>query len=140
MPDKQTRAITRPHRLKIEMHGAFRHSLYVREVVFEVSKQTGIRDFHAVCNHLYGKLRDPTVKASVTVTAIRDGVAAANAYRTAMENGNTPSEPEFKRPVVKLTNQNWRLNQIAEGYVARANVGSRESPQHGSMINVPRSV
>ena len=40
---------------------------------------------------------------------------------------------------MKLNNQSWRLNSIAEGYVAKANIGSRESPLH-ILINVGRSV
>ena len=69
-------------------------------------------------------------------------MSAANAHRTATKNatgGKPPSEPEFDRPVVKLNNQSWRLNCIAEGYIAKANIGSRESPLH-IMINAPRSV
>ena len=66
----------------------------------------------------------------------------ANAHRAATKNaagGKPPTEPEFDGPVAKLNNQSWRLNRIAEGYAAKANTGSRESPLH-IMINVPRSV
>ena len=139
--DKEIRAITRPHRLKLGIHHIFRHSIYVRNCAFAVSMETGISDFHTVCQHLYGKMREPYVRASITQAAIRDGVAAANSYRTALKNhaGKPPSEPEFSRPVLKLNNQSWRLNKIAEGYVAKANVGSRESPCV-IIINVGRSV
>lgn len=43
---------------------------------------TGISDFYAVCGRLYDKLRDPDVKESVTVAAIRDGAVAAGTHPT----------------------------------------------------------
>ena len=86
-------------------------------------------------------MRDPQVRASMPQAAIRDGASAANAHRSATKDaagGKPPSEPEFDRPVVKPNNQSWGPNKIAEGYVAEANIGSRESPLH-IVINVPRS-
>ena len=61
--------------------------------------------------------------------------------RTAIKNaagGKPPSEPESDRPVVELNNHG-SLNGTADGYTAKANVGSRESSIH-TVINVPRSV
>ena len=123
------------------MLASTRRSHTYRSVAFAVSIDTQISDYHTLCVHLYGELRDPQVRASITQAAIRDGVSAANAYRTATKNaaGKPPSEPEFERPVVKLNSQSWRLNKIAEGYIAEANIGSRESPLY-IMINVPCSV
>ena len=73
---------------------------------------------------------------------MRGGVAAASAYRTATKNAGASkpvSEPESSRPTVKMGNQSRILNKIADGYVAKANIGSSESPQH-VIINLPRSV
>ena len=42
----------------------------------------GIGDFYTVCQHMYDKIRERYVRASITQAAIRDGVAAANSYRT----------------------------------------------------------
>ena len=46
-------------------------------------------------------VHDGTVSADITQTAIRDGVATANAHRTALRNAfpdRTMSEPEFRTP------------------------------------------
>ena len=86
MMEREIRAVTRPHKLNLGTHSAFRHSVYVRSFTFAVSMETGIRDFYTVCGHLYDRLRDPDIRASITQAAIRDGVAAANAYRTSIEN------------------------------------------------------
>ena len=142
MEEKIIRAVTRPHKLQTGKYKAFSHSVYVRSVAFAVSMETQISDFHALCGHLYGELRDPQVRASITQSAIRDGVSAANAHRTATKNAagsKPPSEPEFDKPVVKLNSQGWKLNGIAGGYIVKANIGSRESPLR-IIINVPRSV
>ena len=78
-----------------------------------------ISDYHTHCGHLYGELRDPQVRASITQAAIRDGVSVANAHRTATKNAAGKPPSGFDRPVVKLNNQSWRLNKIAEGYRSR---------------------
>lgn len=47
-----------------------------------VSVQMGIKDYRMMCSKLHGELRDPTIHYSITQTVIREGVSAANAYRT----------------------------------------------------------
>ena len=140
--NKEIRAITRPLRGGVgvdDMEYVFKYTTRVVQFAFEVSIQTGIKDCHTLCSKLYHELRDPTVHSSITQTAIRDGVAAANAYRTAVQNGLEPSEPTFKHPTIKLNNQNWRLNMVADGYVAKCNIGSRTHPRI-LVVNVSRSV
>ena len=140
--DKEIRAITRPLKGGVgvdDMEYVFKYTARVVQFVFEVSVQTGIRDNYALCSKLYHELRDPTVRASITQSAIRDGVSAANAYRTAVQNGLDPSEPTFKNPTIKLNNQDWRLNMVADGYVAKTNIGSRTHPRM-VVVNVSRNV
>ena len=36
--------------------------------------ETGIGDFYTVCQHMYDKIRERYVRASITQAAIRDGV------------------------------------------------------------------
>ena len=118
MDEKMVRAVTRPHKLWVGKYKAFTHSVYVRSVAFTVSMETEISDFHMLCGHLYGELRDPQVRASITQATIRDCVSAANAYCTATKNaagGKPPSEPEFDRPVVKLNNYELEAQPYSRG-------------------------
>ena len=118
MEEKIVRAVTRPHKLRVGKYKVFTHSVYVRSVAFAVSMETEISDFHMLCGHLYGELRDSQVRASITQAAIRDGVSAVNAYRTATKNaagGKPPSEPEFDRPVVKLNNYELEAQLYSRG-------------------------
>ena len=138
--EKEIRAITRPLRYGMgldNMDYIFRHVAHVTEYTFTVSIQTGIQNFWELCSMLYKEQRDPAVRASVTQAAIRDGVAAANAYRASI--GYDDMEPTFSNPVIKLNNQSWKLNKVGDGYVAKTNIGSRKSP-HVVVINVPRGV
>ena len=140
--DKEIRAITRPLRGGVgvdDMEYVFKYTARVVQYAFVVSMQTEIKSYLALCSKLYQELRDPTIHSSITQTAIRDGVSAANAYRTAIQNGLEPSEPIFKNPTIKLKNQNWRLNMVADGYVAKCNIGSRTHPRI-VVVNVSRSV
>ena len=138
--DNEVRAITRPLKGGAgDMDVVFKYTARVTEFAFVVSMQTGIRDYKTLCSKLYHELRDPTIRSTITQSAIRDGVATANAYRTAMQNGLDPSEPTFKNPVIKLNSQSWRLNEVVGGYVAKTNIGSRTHSRL-VVVNVSRSV
>ena len=138
--DKETRAITRPLKGGIgDIDYVFKHTARVTELVFKVSRQTGIRDYYTLNIKLYKELRDPMIRSTMTQSTIRDGVAVAKAYRTAVKQGRSPSEPTFKNPVIKLNNQSWRLNEVAGGYIAKANIGSRNHPRI-VIVNVARNV
>ena len=142
MPERAVKNITRPYHEDLDMDRVFRHALKVEAAAFTVVMQTGLKNWHAVNHHLYHMIHDDTISSDITQTAIRDGVAAANAHRTAVLNaapGQTISEPEFRNPVVKIKNTRWALNRHGRDYMATANVGSRTSP-HRIRIRVPRSV
>ena len=138
--DKEIRAVTRLLKGGIgDTEEVFKHTARVTEIIFEISRQTGIRDYYTLNTKLYKKLRDPTVRSTITQSAILDGVAAAKAYRTHVKQGRNPVEPTFKNPVIKLNNQAWRLNEVAGGYIAKCNIGSRTHPRI-VIVNVARNV
>ncbi len=134
---KNNRAITRQYTKDLEMQHVFDHVKNVAEVAYVIANSTG-KDTYGVSTLMYRMVRgsDPKIYSSITQTAIRDGVAAYKAYKTKVAQGEKVSEPTFRNPVVKLTNQNWRLNPIAGGYMAIANVGSRKHP---CTISIPVS-
>ncbi len=115
----------------------FEHVKKVAEVAYIMAHSTG-KNTYDVDVLIYHTMRgsDPKVYSAITQTAIRDGVAAHKTYRTKAAQGMKVSEPVFRNPVVKLKNQNWRLNPIAGGYMAIANVGSSKHPH---MIAIPVS-
>ncbi|MYH04719.1 MAG: transposase [Cenarchaeum sp. SB0675_bin_21] len=135
---KNSRAITRTYTKNLGMRHVFEHVRKVAEVAYIIANNTG-RNTYGVNALMYRIMRgpDPKVYSSITQTAIRDGVAAHKTYRTNAAQGMKVSEPVFRNPVVKLTNQNWRLNPIAGGYMAIANVGSSKHPH---LITIPVSL
>ncbi len=134
---KNSRAITRPLTKNLGMRHIFGHVRKVAEVAYIIANNTG-KDTYGVNALMYRTMRgpDPKVRSSITQTAIRDGVAAHKTYNTKTAQGMKVSEPIFRNPVVKLKNQDWRLNPIAGGYMAVANVGSSK---HRHMIAIPVS-
>ncbi|MYL11736.1 MAG: hypothetical protein F4010_06280, partial [Cenarchaeum sp. SB0669_bin_11] len=134
---KNSRAITRTYTKNLGMRHVFEHVRKVAEVAYIIADNTG-KDTYGVNALMYRTMRgpDPKVYSSITQTAIRDGVAAHKTYNTKTAQGMKVSEPVFRNPVVKLKNQNWRLNPIAGGYMAIANVGSSKHPH---MIAIPVS-
>ena len=139
-PDRRPKAVSRHHRGKLGpasdgIRGVFQHALLVAETTAMVSRQTGITDTHTIDTMMYHMVKSDRVKADVTQAAIKTGVAAMKAARTIGKD----TEPEFKVPTIKLNNKCWRLNKVAGGYVATANVGSRKHPMCIA-INVPASV
>ena len=134
---KNGRAVTRPYTKNLGMRHVFEHVRKVAEVAYIIANNTG-RNTYGVNALMYRIMRgpDPKVYSSITQTAIRDGVAAHKTYNTKTAQGMKVSEPVFCNPVVKLKNQNWRLNPIAGGYMAIANVGSSKHPH---MIAIPIS-
>ncbi len=119
------------------MQHVFKHVKMVAEIAYIIANNTG-KDTFGVSTLMYRTVRgsDAKVYSTITQTAIRDGVATYKAYKTNTAEGRKVSEPVFRNPVVKLTNQNWSLNPIAGGYMAVANVGSRK---HRCMIAIPVS-
>ncbi len=119
------------------MRYVFEHARKVAEVAYIIADNTG-KNTYGVNALMYRTMRgpDPKVRSSITQTAIRDGVAAHKTYRTKAAQGMKVSEPVFRNPVVKLKNQDWRLNPIAGGYMAIANVGSSK---HRHMVAIPVS-
>lgn len=100
MSERVVKNITRPHHEDLGMGRVFRHALRVA-AAYTVAMQTGLKGRYAVSHHLYHMVHDGTVSADITQTAIRDGVATANAHRTALRNAfpdRTMSEPEFRTP------------------------------------------
>ncbi|MYH04496.1 MAG: transposase [Cenarchaeum sp. SB0675_bin_21] len=134
---KNSRAVTRPYAKNLDMWHVFGHVRKVAEVAYIIANNTG-KDTYGVNALMYSTMRDPDpkVRSSITQTAIRDGVAAHKTYNTKTAQGMKVSEPVFRNPVVKLKNQDWRLNPIAGGYMAVANVGSSKYPH---MIAIPVS-
>ncbi len=134
---KNSRAVTRPYTKNLGMRHVFEHVRKVAEVAYIIADNTG-KNTYGVNALMYSTMRgpDPKVYSSITQTAIRDGVAAHKTYNTKAAQGTKVSEPVFRNPVVKLTNQSWRLNPIAGGYMAIANVGSSKHPH---MIAIPVS-
>ncbi len=134
---KNSRAITRQYTKDLKMQHVFKHVKMVAEIAYIIANNTG-KDTYGVDALIYHTMRgsDAKVYSTITQTAIRDGVAAYKTYKTKTAQGMKVSEPVFRNPVVKLTNQNWRLNPIAGGYVAVANVGSAK---HRHMIAIPVS-
>ena len=134
---KNSRTITHPYAKNLGMRYVFGHVRKVTEVAYIIANNTG-KDTYGVNALMYSTMRgpDPKVYSSITQTAIRDGVAAYKTHKTKTAQGMKVSEPIFRNPVVKLTNQSWRLNPIADGYMAVANVGSSKHPH---MIAIPVS-
>ncbi|MYH03519.1 MAG: transposase [Cenarchaeum sp. SB0675_bin_21] len=134
---KNSRAITRTYTKNLGMQYVFEHVRKVAEVAYIIADNTG-KNTYGVNALMYRTMRgpDPKVHSSITQTAIRDGVAAHKTYNTKTAQGMKVSEPVFRNPVVKLKNQNWRLNPIAGGYMTIANVGSSKHPH---MIAIPIS-
>lgn len=100
MSERVVKNTTRPHHEDLSMGRVFHHALRVA-AAYTVAMQTGLKDRYAVSHHLYHMVHDGTVSADITQTAIRDGVATANAHRTALRNAfpdRTMSEPEFRAP------------------------------------------
>ena len=139
-PDRRPKAVSRFHRGKLGpaskgIKGVFQHVLLVAETAAMVSRQTGITDTHTIDTMMYHMVKSDRVKADATQAAIKTGVAAMKAARTIGKD----TEPEFKVPTIKLNNKCWRLNRVADGYVATANIGSGKHPVCMA-INVPASV
>ncbi len=134
---KNNRAVTRQYTKHLDIQHVFKHVRKVAEVAYIIANNTG-KDNYGVSTLMYRMVRgsDPKVYSVITQTAIRDGVATYKTYKTKTAQGMKVSEPVFRNPVVKLTNQNWRLNPIAGGYMAVANVGSAK---HRHMIAIPVS-
>ncbi len=135
---KNSRAVTRPYTKNLGIQYVFEHVKKVAEVAYIIANNTG-RNTYDVDELIYHTMRgsNPKVYSFITQTAIRDGVAAHKTYRAKVAQGIKVSEPVFRNPVVKLTNQSWRLNPIAGGYMAIANVGSSKHPH---MIVIPVSL
>ena len=135
MPDKQprpTKAVTRGH----DLDGLGPYLEYARrtaETAAFVAVNNDIHDRYALQAALYGRLRDPRVKAGITQKCINQGAAAA-------KNIHDPERsPTITNPVLGLDNQKWKLNPVGEAYVAKADIGSREHP-HIVAIPVSKKV
>ncbi len=97
----------------------FKHTLKVAEIAYIVSTNTG-KEYYNVRSKVYCIVCDDdcNVCASITQTAIRDGISTAKRHRTKIRNRVKVSEPGFCNPAIKLNNQSWKLNLIAHEVVA----------------------
>ena len=117
------RAITRQHYFDSSyLRAVFSYVNIVAAVAAYVSIAHDIRNSQTLDTLIYHLVRDCTMGADITQTAIRRGCAAAkNIYEA-------EQAPNFKKSVIIIKAGKWKLKPLAGMYLVEAQVGSRTNP------------